>query len=94
MRRILTLTIAALACSTAMSALPAVEQRGAGRAGRRRAAPLPSLDPVIDWNRFLLDLQATPGDQPATVHPTYELAMVHAAIYDAVSRSTTAGCAI
>jgi hypothetical protein len=36
------------------------------------------------WNQFLLDLQATPGDQPATVHPTYELAMVHTAIHDAV----------
>jgi PAP2 superfamily protein len=40
--------------------------------------------PVIDWNRFVLTLQATPGVQPATVHPTYELAIVHAAIHDAV----------
>ena len=57
------------------------------------AAPLPAPtaapgaighDPVIEWNRFLLGIQATPGDQPATVHPTYELAITHAAIYDAV----------
>jgi hypothetical protein len=40
--------------------------------------------PVVDWNRLLLGLQATPGVQPATVHPTYELAVVHQAMYDAV----------
>jgi hypothetical protein len=44
----------------------------------------PAQDPVIQWNQFLLGLQATPGDQPPTVHPTYELAVMHAAIYDAV----------
>jgi hypothetical protein len=47
-------------------------------------AALASPRPVIDWNRFLLTLQATPGVQPATVHPTYELAVVHSAIHDAV----------
>jgi hypothetical protein len=44
----------------------------------------PADNAVIRWNRFLLDLQATPGDQPATVHPTYDLALMHAAIYDAI----------
>jgi hypothetical protein len=39
--------------------------------------------PVVDWNRFVLGLQATAGVQPATVHPTYELAVVHEAIADA-----------
>src|SRR4051794_33391926 len=49
------------------------------------AAPSPAgHDPVLEWNQFLLGIQATPGDQPATVHPTYELAITHAAIYDAV----------
>jgi hypothetical protein len=41
-------------------------------------------DPVIRWNRILLAIQAAPGNQPANVHPTYELAILHAAIYDAV----------
>jgi hypothetical protein len=41
-------------------------------------------DTAVEWNRFLLSLQATPGNQPPTVHPTYELALMHAAIYDAV----------
>jgi hypothetical protein len=50
----------------------------------RHAQAVTTGDPVVAWNRFLLDLQAEPGVQPATVHPTYELALTHAAIYDAV----------
>jgi membrane-associated phospholipid phosphatase len=40
--------------------------------------------PVIDWNRVLLSIVNTPGAQPATVQPTRNFAIVHAAIYDAV----------
>ncbi len=72
MRR--TLIAAALCCAT-LAAWPAT-----GQAARN---PRPA-DPVIAWNQFLLGIQATPGDQPATVQPTYELAVMHAAIYDAV----------
>jgi membrane-associated phospholipid phosphatase len=39
---------------------------------------------VVQWNRTLLTLLRTPGVQPATIHPTRNLAMLHAAIYDAV----------
>jgi hypothetical protein len=76
-RRALATTITALGVlAIAAGILPAISA----------AAPAtdPSPDPVIEWNRFLLDLQATAGHQPATVHPTYELAVMHAAIYDAV----------
>lgn len=53
--------------------------------GRAQAQPnQPSSDAVIEWNRILNGLQATPGVQPATIQPTYELALVHLAIYDAV----------
>lgn len=83
MRRALTVTMAIVGCSVLAAALPA-----ASAAASPAAAPMTpvvtSPDPVIQWNRFLLDLQAAPGVQPATVHPTYELAIVHAAIYDAV----------
>jgi membrane-associated phospholipid phosphatase len=48
------------------------------------AAPT-ALDPVIQWNRKLLQIVRTPGAQPATVHPTRSFAMLHAAIYDAVN---------
>src|SRR4051795_11448209 len=43
-----------------------------------------SSDPAVQWNAFLLGLQATPGDQPATVHPTYDLAVMHTALNNAV----------
>jgi hypothetical protein len=49
---------------------------------RRHAAPRAG-DPVVAWNRILLGVLRTPGAQPATVHPTRSLAIVHAAIYDA-----------
>lgn len=56
----------------------------AAAAAATPSAAATSANPVVDWNRFLLGIQATPGDQPSTVHPTYDLAVMHAAIYDAV----------
>ena len=44
-----------------------------------------SGQPVIDWNRVLLSIVTTPGAQPATIQPTRNLAILHAAIYDAVN---------
>src|SRR4051794_645463 len=48
-----------------------------------------SSDPAVQWNAFLLGLQATPGDQPATVHPTYDLAVMHTALNIAVQSAQT-----
>jgi hypothetical protein len=42
---------------------------------------------VIEWNRTLLGLVRTPGLQPATVHPTRSMALLHVAILDAVRRA-------
>src|SRR6478672_9665896 len=39
---------------------------------------------VVAWNQELLHIVQTPGNQPATVHPTRSFAIMHAAIYDAV----------
>ncbi len=39
---------------------------------------------VLDWNKELLHIVQTAGAQPATVHPTRNFAILHAAIYDAV----------
>jgi PAP2 superfamily len=83
-RRVLTLAGTALACATIAGALPATGAAASTPPAVHRA-PADSPNPAIVWNRFLLDLQAAPGVQPATVHPTYELAIVHAAIYDAVA---------
>jgi hypothetical protein len=43
------------------------------------------VNAVIEWNRTLLAIVRTPGAQPATIHSTRNLAILHAAIYDAVN---------
>jgi hypothetical protein len=47
--------------------------------------PATSPDQVIQWNRILLGILRTPGAQPATIHPTRSMAILHAAVYDAVN---------
>ena len=42
-------------------------------------------DQVVQWNQTLLQVLQTSGAQPATVHPTRSMAIVHLAIYDAVN---------
>jgi len=44
-----------------------------------------SVNEVVQWNKTLLTIVRTPGAQPATVHPTRDFAIMHAAIYDAVN---------
>src|SRR5690349_8214805 len=70
----------------AATALGGLALAGAAPAAGIAVSPSPSPpgDPAVAWNAFLLDLQAMPGVQPATVHPTYEAAITQAAIYDAV----------
>ena len=86
MRRALTtLAAAALGCSALAAALPAASSAAPEARAAQGAPPAASAaNPVVQWNRFLLGIQATPGAQPATVHPTYDLALMHTAIYDAV----------
>jgi PAP2 superfamily len=44
-----------------------------------------SVNPVVQWNRNLLVIVRTPGAQSPTLHPTRSFAIMHAAIYDAVT---------
>jgi len=44
-----------------------------------------SVNPVVQWNRALLVIVRTPGAQSPTLHPTRSFAIMHAAIYDAVT---------
>lgn len=47
-----------------------------------------TVDPVILWNRILLEIVRTPpaiGAKPSTVHPTRSFAIMHTAIYTAVN---------
>jgi hypothetical protein len=80
-RAVLTLFLSAFGLLGVSTALPAVS---AAAPPAHASASTPPPEPVIQWNQFLLGIQATAGDQPATVHATYELAIMHAAIYDAV----------
>jgi membrane-associated phospholipid phosphatase len=64
---------------------------GAAHAGTSKpaasvAAPAApgAMDPVLAWNQELVGILGTPGAQPATIHATRSLAILHAAIYDAV----------
>jgi hypothetical protein len=42
-------------------------------------------DAVVEWNQATLELLATPGAHPITIHPTRTLALVHLAQHDAVN---------
>ena len=46
---------------------------------------------VVDWTNEVLQIEKTPGLQPATVHPTRSLAITDAAIEDAVVSTTHEG---
>src|SRR5256885_6508908 len=69
------LTVALLCASLSL--------QGTGSAHAASDASQP--DQVIQWNRTLLQILQTPGAQPATIHPTRSMAIVHLAIYDAVN---------
>lgn len=86
MNRALTpLATAVLGAAALTAALPATSPAATEPVPARGARPAVAIDPVIQWNRVLLAIQATPGAQPAGVHPTYELVLVHAAMFDAVA---------
>src|SRR6266536_5781595 len=75
MKGLLAGSAAALALVLLASGAPAAHGPHAGESGQ----------PVIDWNRVLLSIVQTPGAQPATIQPTRNFAILHAAIYDAVN---------
>jgi predicted lipoprotein with Yx(FWY)xxD motif/membrane-associated phospholipid phosphatase len=54
-------------------------------AGTRAAQTAPQPNQVLQWNQVLLGILHMPGAQPATIHATRNLAILHAAIYDAVN---------
>jgi hypothetical protein len=43
------------------------------------------VNPVIEWNRTLLQIVRTPGAQPPTIHSTRNFAILHIAIFEAVN---------
>jgi membrane-associated phospholipid phosphatase len=85
MEAVKTLAIGTVIAALALSAGVALAQPAphGGKPLAKRAAE--SGQPVVDWNRILLSIVNTPGAQPATIQPTRNFAIVHAAIYDAVT---------
>jgi hypothetical protein len=43
------------------------------------------INPVIEWNRTLLNIVRTPGAQSPTIHSTRNFAILHIAIFEAVN---------
>jgi hypothetical protein len=76
------LVLAAVVAAVLLASAPA---RSTAPGTLRDAAAQPQPDQVIRWNRILLGIVRTPGAQPATIHSTRSMAMLHAAVYDAVS---------
>src|SRR5712691_2768131 len=83
MDRTLLLPISFAVLAAACGNHPAGEARAeAHPAAAERAQP---VNPVVEWNKALLQIVRTPGAQPPTVHPTRSFAILHAAIYEAVN---------
>jgi hypothetical protein len=74
--------IFALALSAGVARAQPAPHAGKPKPSAKRAE---SGQPVVDWNRILLTIVNTPGAQPATIQPTRDFAILHAAIYDAVT---------
>lgn len=50
-----------------------------------QSAPAQSVNAVVEWNRTMLTIVRTPHAQPPTIHSTRNLAILHAAIFDAIN---------
>jgi membrane-associated phospholipid phosphatase len=58
---------------------------GASIAANAEPSVVPSVNPVIEWNRTLLVILRTAGAQPSNIHSTRNFAILHASIFDAVN---------
>jgi membrane-associated phospholipid phosphatase len=74
-----------LLCASLSAQVTGSRSATADDEGNPGASSAQSVNPVIEWNRTLLVIVRTPGAQPPTIHSTRSFAILHAAIYDAVS---------
>jgi membrane-associated phospholipid phosphatase len=72
----------ALLCIGLWTSVPGLSQTGEADAHSTETQP---VNPVIEWNRTLLQIVRTPGAQPATIHSTRNFAILHIAIFDAIN---------
>ncbi|HWZ57500.1 MAG TPA: vanadium-dependent haloperoxidase [Gemmatimonadaceae bacterium] len=76
--------LAAAACSDGPTSGSPVAARSR-MAAAAAAATATTVNPVIQWNRIVLQIVRTPGAQSPLIHSTWDFAILHAAIYDAVN---------
>jgi membrane-associated phospholipid phosphatase len=77
-----------LVALAATATIGAASLSGAAHAATPKASPAAApanSNVVVEWNHTLLSLVQTPGNQPATIQPTRDFAMMSAAVYDAVN---------
>jgi hypothetical protein len=77
--------------ATAAASPAGAEQPGLAVSADQVASTPGSGQLVVDWTNELLQIQKTPGVQPATIHPTRSFAILDAAIEDAVVSTTHEG---
>jgi membrane-associated phospholipid phosphatase len=82
-RRLFTLALLCVGIWSPISGFAGVT--AANNGDHSAASSSASVNPVIEWNRTLLQIVRTPGAQPSTIHSTRNFAMLHAAIFDAVN---------
>ena len=92
MRRVVFFVVALFVSLSIQSRVVASEHPAAAsmetQIGQPASPTVQTVDPVILWNRILLEIVRTPpgaGAKPSTVHPTRNFAMMHAAIDAAVN---------
>lgn len=83
MKRLLVLPLAVGALTVACSDAPTSNVSRPIEAAH--AASTAAVNPVTAWNRVVLQIVRTPGVQSPTIHSTWEFAILHASIYDAVN---------
>jgi hypothetical protein len=77
-------TITCAVAATVLAATGATARADTPAASTVAPPTAATADPVIQWNQALIGILNTPGAQPATIHATRSLAILHAAIYDSV----------
>jgi hypothetical protein len=93
-RAMRTLTLAAAMGSAALAAALPATSGAATSAHAAQNGAAATVDPVIQWNRFVLNLQATPAiSPPRFTRPTSSRCCTPRSTMRS-SPSTTAGCAI
>ena len=88
MKRLLVLPLVAGALAACSDAPTSNLSKSIDAAHAASTAATTAVNPVIQWNREVLKIVRTPGVQSPTIHSTWDFAILHASIYDAVNSIT------